>query len=263
MRPAVKELVKVLGEIGYRRSPLEAFQSFVRMAACACAVQTREEEYLAEVKRWDPESIQGFGRGFALLVEGMEEQSYRDLLGPIYMELGSKSSQKWGGEFYTPQDVSLAMAKMTLNGLEVPSDRPLEILEPACGGGGMVLCAAEVLVEHRGLSPLNIRATCVDTNRLACDMCYVNLTLWGIPATIVHGNSLSLETWGGWRNLWWGQARGLSLTPFEAVMRKLLVGHDQIAPPMPSRPSEVSEAEQVAIIKAANGQFAMDFGGAA
>jgi DNA-binding Lrp family transcriptional regulator len=38
-------------------------------------------------------------------------------------------------------------------------------------------------------------------NRTACDMAFINTTLWGIPTRIIHGNSLSLEYWAAWSNI--------------------------------------------------------------
>lgn len=37
-------------------------------------------------------------------------------------------------------------------------------------------------------------------------MCYLNLTAWGIPATVIHGNALSLEVWEVYRNPFWTMA---------------------------------------------------------
>lgn len=250
------DLVKRLSIIGERRSPLEAFRTFVNMSACACAAGTREDEYKAEAERWDQEAIKGFQECFGMLVLAMEREEYEDLMGPIYMELGSKSGQKWGGEFYTPVHVSRMMARLSLGDVCVPADRPLDILEPACGAGGMVLAAAEQLY-YQGYSPLNMRATCVDVSKLACDMCYVNLSLWGIPATVVHGNSLSLETWGGWRTIMWPLARGTGKNAIEAALFHLLESGEPSSAPAPE---PVPEIEQKLIVKAAkNGQYAMDF----
>jgi hypothetical protein len=46
-----------------------------------------------------------------------------------------------------------------------------------------------------------LRVTAVDINRTACDMTFINTTLWGIPTRIIHGNSLSLECWAAWSNI--------------------------------------------------------------
>lgn len=202
------DLVKLLHEIGqHSRRPREVFESFVLLAACACAAGQREEEYIAEIGRWGVWEQKQFPECFALLVEAMDAEPFRDFLGPVHMELGSKSSQQWGGEFYTPREVNRMMSRVCLGNIEIPHDRPLTFCEPACGSGGMVLSTAEVFVEQ-GFSPLNMRATCVDVSRVAVNMCYVNLTLCGIPAEVIHGNTISLECWGGWRTIFWHAARG-------------------------------------------------------
>ncbi len=46
-----------------------------------------------------------------------------------------------------------------------------------------------------------LRVTAVDVNRTACDMAFINTTLWGIPTRVIHGNSLSLEFWAAWSNI--------------------------------------------------------------
>ena len=184
-------------------------------------MQTREEEYLAEAGQYDRDELQLFAEAFAALTLAMDAEPFTDLMGPIYMEWSSRSSQKWGGEFYTPHDVCKLMAKCTLGGLQMPQDRPLSICEPACGAGAMMLATVGELVEL-GYSPINTQVTCIDISRLACDMCYINMTLWGIPATVIHGNTLSLETWGGWRNCWWGVAKPVDpLTDVLSMVRQM------------------------------------------
>lgn len=194
--------VKALGSVSYSHRDTDVFRSFCTMAACAVSAGTREEEYLAEAKRWKPEELQRMAELFALLTEGMELAPFNDLLGPVYMEIGQGKGQAWSGEFYTPFELSRTIAQMTIGDPDEVERWPITLLEPACGSGGMVLAAVEHIVQA-GRSPLDIRATCVDTSRTACDMCLINLTLWGIPAEVVHGNSISLETWGKWQNLWW------------------------------------------------------------
>lgn len=258
-----RDLVKQLGKIGERRNPLDAFRSFVHLSACAVAAGTRETEYLDEIGRWDREAANEFAEAFAMLVAGMTEEPYRDLMGPVYMELGSRSTQSWNGEFYTPQEVCDLMARMNFQGVTIPPDRPIEIAEPACGAGAMMLSVAKA-VKDAGYSPLNMRATCVDVSRLACDMCYVNLTLWGIPATVIHGNTLSLETWAGWRNMWWNAARGSAATKTEATLLALLDmigGGPEPDQPTPSEPTIIEESARIEIVEAIQEgpQFAFTF----
>lgn len=207
----------------------EVLRAFTLLTACAVAprvqddshphgsISVREEEYMAEIVRWSADEARLFGEAFHGLVEAMEARPFTDLLGPLHQEWRADIDRKSGGEFYTPDHVCRLMAGMSIPET-LPQDRPLEVMEPAAGCGGMIPATAQQLAEVRGISPLCMRATCVDVDRTACDICYINLTLNGIPATVVHGNSLSLKTWGAWRNLMWPLARPRH--PFEGVGAK-------------------------------------------
>ncbi len=46
-----------------------------------------------------------------------------------------------------------------------------------------------------------LRVTAIDISRTACDMAFINTTLWGIPTRIIHGNTLSMECWAAWSNI--------------------------------------------------------------
>lgn len=70
------------------------------------------------------------------------------------------------------------------------------MFESACGAGGMCIAVAEAMTE-RGL---NYRAcahiTAIDVDATAVHMAYIQLSLLHVPASVVHGNSLSLEVRG-------------------------------------------------------------------
>lgn len=227
------------------------------MAACALSAGAREAEYLESIQGLEPEVVRELANTFGALQVAMEYQPYTDLLGPIYMEIGSRSTQKWGGEFYTPHCLTKLMARMTFSADDVPADRPLAVCEPACGSGGTILSLADAMAA-KGISPLCMRATCIDINRLSCDMCFVNLTLWGIPAEVIHGNTLSLETWGGWRNFLWWQAHGR--TPRLGIVSALDAVVQTLSEPAPTVEATIEKAENFTFDKVGQGGFDFDFG---
>lgn len=193
---------KVLDHMTHSRQSYEVFSGFCRLAACALAAGTREAEYLEEAKRWKPEELQQFAAALGTLINEMQEKPYEDLLGHYYMEFAlSSKGQQWGGEFHTPKPICDMMARMTMGEIwkEIP-EGPIHVCEPACGAGAMVLgVAQETPAEHRR----RLRVTCIDIKVTACDMCFINTTLWGIPARIYHGNTISMEMWAAWRNIHW------------------------------------------------------------
>ena len=125
---------------------------------------------------------------------------FEDLIGGYYMEFAvSHKGQQWNGEFHTPKPICDLMARMTLGDMEtIPAEGPITVCEPACGAGAMILSLAEACspeVRRR------LRVTAVDINRTACDMAFINTTLWGIPTRVIHGNSLTMECWAAWSNI--------------------------------------------------------------
>lgn len=178
----------------------EVFSDFVRLVACALACQTRETEYLQIARRYEREELEQFAQAMGDLVTEMEENPFTDVLGVYYcMEITSKWARDCRGEFYTPPAISKAMAAMLFDRDKVIEEgRALDCHEPACGSGGMILAVSEIMApDHVDM----LRWTAWDVSRTGCDMCYINTTLWGIPATIVWGNTLTLETHATYHNV--------------------------------------------------------------
>ena len=191
---------KILESISHRHDIRSVFDAFTRFAACCLAAQTREAEYLEEAKRWERPDLDSFAEAFAALVSQMEGRPFEDLIGGYYMEFAlSQKGQQWNGEFHTPKPICDLMARMTLGDAEsLPAEGPITVCEPACGAGAMILSLALACppeVRRR------LRVTAIDINRTACDMAFVNTTLWGIPTRVIHGNSLSMECWAAWSNI--------------------------------------------------------------
>ena len=189
----------LLNSIAPHHDRSTVFNSFVLLAACALSAKTREEEYLEEAKRWSKDELVQFSHVLAALVIEMEAEPFRDLLGEYYTtNAQAKGTRERGGEFYTPHHVSFMMARMLAGDVDENSTEPITMMEPCCGAGGMILAYASAL---SGSARRRLRVTAIDINRTACHMCFINTTLWGIPARIHHGNALSNEYWASWSNV--------------------------------------------------------------
>src|ERR1700722_11248034 len=167
---------KILERISHHHDTRRVFDAFTRFAACALAAQTREAEYLEEVKHWERADLDLFGEALGALVNEMESKPFEDVLGGYYMEFAlSSKGQQWNGEFHTPKHVCDPMARMVIGDTNsLPTDRPITVCEPACGAGAMILSLAEVCppeIRRR------LRVTAIDINRTACDMAFINTTL--------------------------------------------------------------------------------------
>lgn len=139
--------------------------------------------------------MQGFVKLSGMLTMALEEE-IQDVLGEVYMAagLGNKNT----GQFFTPFHLSEAVASLAVP-KDISPQNPITMNEPSCGGGGMIIAVVKVL-KDRGINP----QTCMDVIAQDLDwkgvyMTYVQLSLLGIKATVVQGNTLA-EPFAGIEN---------------------------------------------------------------
>ena len=191
-----KEIVKKINSLSGSRSPYEVFCDWIKCTALAISNftdifhnsvwQQREEEYLKTIKPYGKEA-QEFVAMSGLLAFALEE-TITDVLGKIYMDSGC--GNKNTGQFFTPFHVSEAAAQMSLP-KDTSPENPIMLNEPSCGGGGMIIAAAKVL-KDRGVNPQkSMRVVAQDLDWKGVYMTYTQLSLLGIDAIVVQGNTLS------------------------------------------------------------------------
>jgi hypothetical protein len=149
--------------------------------------------------------LESYGIALGALVNVMEETTVpgygypAELLGGIYEYYGANSDAF--GQHFTPQNIAIAKAQMLFpsseNIRDATRDDPITISDPACGSGRLPFHAVHQL---RQVSP-NTPAVVVsrDIDKTCAHMTAINFALHAIPAYVVHGNSLTYETWHVWR----------------------------------------------------------------
>ena len=159
--------------------------------------RTKEEAEALVEKRFchhSPAGLVALEQVAGIFEEAVEGQPFHDHLGNAYMQLASRSGKQALGQFFTPREVSVMTAEMAFSGdMEGDSDLPyIRAMEPCCGGGSMLLAAAEVYAGRPGdLKPLVWMA--IDLDRTCARMAGVQVAAHGIPAVVVCGDSLR---WG-------------------------------------------------------------------
>jgi hypothetical protein len=171
------------------------------------AFQRNDDEYLAVMNRYSRDNErrpQGHRPAdhFAQAMGGLlchMKATNEESLGCLYEEY---AANHYTGQFFTPASVVEMMAKMTCGG----SPAPGLISDPCCGAGIMFVHAAKQMkcadVDKSLFVGVDVDFTCVQMSTL-------NVMFFNLPALIIHGNSLSLEAWGGWvtsRSYAWGGA---------------------------------------------------------
>lgn len=189
--------LKIFQATARHKHRYDVFRDFVTMAACslhnaALKDNDREEEYLETISAYDVADQKRFPELLGLLVDMLDAEP-RDILGPLYMEL--ELTNKNAGQFFTPAEVSDMMSRVSLGDVsELLADQDfITLSEPACGAGGMVLSVVKLLIEERHDPAKRMWVQCVDIDRLAALMCYVQLSLWHVPAEVIVGDTLRWE----------------------------------------------------------------------
>lgn len=215
---AYSSLLKEIRSVAKYKHRYDVFRDFVTMSAIALAnavhkQEDREEEYLKLIGSYEKTDQLAFPKLLGLLVQALDFEP-RDVLGTLFMDLELGSRDK--GQFFTPFPISELMAEI-VHGEELKSiEKPfITLSEPACGAGGMVLAFVKIMLKNGHNPAERLWAQCIDVDRLAALMCYVQLALWNVPAEVLVGNTLSLEI----REVWHTPQHSLGFWEFRLQAR--------------------------------------------
>ena len=211
-----KEMIKLINKIANRYGTYEVFFDFVQLASLAITnideddkslFDKREKQYLDVIGRYKKEEYDIFPELLALLA--MELNFYpSDILGEIFHDL--ELQNEWKGQYFTSIYICEAMSEMSLPNLEqvIEEQGYITVDEPACGSGAMLIGMARSM-KRRGYDCAQILARATDVDVRCVYMTYLQLSLLGIPAVVIHGNSLTFETYSIWETPMYKRARKL------------------------------------------------------
>ena len=212
-----KNFVKALNQFnahGYSR--FNVFNDFLHMTAISIAnssdpynlanakatVDERESQYKNIIGKYKPELQNLFGEMLGEIV--LEMGSYcpnhlTDVLGEIFMELDF--SDQWKGQCFTPQSVCDMMGRINFHDADkvqalIDEKGFVTVYDGAVGGGALILGAANGMHEA-GFNPQRqMLSVANDLDERCVWMCYVQLSLYGLPAIVQRQNTLTLEIYG-------------------------------------------------------------------
>ena len=197
MKSRINKTIDIINSISGEYSQHQVFSDWVCMMAISIAnmctihhdsvYEDRERKYELVADKYPEGAIDKFAEAMALLIEEMKQP--RDLLGEIYM-LGGFGS-KMTGQFFTPYHLSELTAMIVFDKMQRCEDGKFHAHEPSCGGGGMIIALATEM-KRCGINyqrELEVVAQDLDWNCVY--MCYVQLSLMGISAVVVQGDTLT------------------------------------------------------------------------
>lgn len=202
-----KEFARTFEPLTRRHDRHRAFRDWVTAASSSLLVRSSpwhresgEKDYMAAVKGYTPEELAAMSKLMGITTLALEDE-FQDFLGHCFMtlELGNKHQ----GQFFTPYALSRLCAGMSIGELDQAKDF-WTFQEPAVGSGGMVIALMEEM-RARGINYQRQTYTlAVDVSEMAARMAYLQLSILGVPAQVVLGNTLTLEVRATWPTLFYG-----------------------------------------------------------
>ena len=211
-----KGIIDGLKSLGTRHSIWNVFEDWLNVCSISISnavdwnqSEEREKEYLKTINKYTPEEQRILAKTFAELVDALQREAVTsgpcDLLGKVFHAL--ELHNKYHGQFFTPFHICEFMGEISLgDGGEagnaaseaIAKKGYMSVCEPCVGSGGMVLGFAKAMHNNKMNYCDQMVAYCCDIDIKCVHMAYLQLSLYGIPAVIIHGNSLSLEEWSKW-----------------------------------------------------------------
>jgi len=207
----LKSITNLIQKVAQNRSVSRVFTEFLEMSAITIANSLnlirddiwdkREKRYIEIIRSYSKEHQKLFPEMFGYLVQELEKRATttgpEDVLGHLYYELGL--SDKLRAQLFTPQNISDCMARMIIGEGIIPECGYISMAEPSCGSGVMLtsMCKAMRDIGLNYNKQLLVIATDIDI--VCVHMTYLQLSLYGVPAVVIHGNSLTGEEWSRWQ----------------------------------------------------------------
>ncbi len=151
-----------------------------------------EQKYINIISKYNKEQANEFSQMLALLVNALEER-YQDFLGQVYMQLNLGNVKT--GQFFTSYHVSKLMAEITFidNQKNIENQDIITLSEPCCGSGGIIIAYAETMKNHNINFQQKLFVEAIDIDELCFQMAYLQLSLYGIPARVMLGDTLAYK----------------------------------------------------------------------
>lgn len=207
---AKKEIIDGLISLSRSSSVWQVFSDWIAFCANFLSniydqthINSRTEQLMELDKKYSDDQKRCLLELFLLLTKlicrAFESGDLYDFLGEIYEELGLGDNKN--GQYFTPRGIAGLMGEIVVSGISMESAMEkgfITAMEPASGSGSMVLGFLNSCTKIG----LNYKTQCavlaIDNDIRCVHMCYIQLALYGVPAVVQHGDSLSLQTWSRW-----------------------------------------------------------------
>lgn len=205
-----KEIIDSIKQLGSKHSVYQVFQDWIKLSAITLSNMVdwfhkdeREEQYLQAIRKYTREELNQLANMFGMLrlvvMELLESGSLYDVLGYIFekLELNDVDS----GQVFTPNHVCELMGDLAIDDeckREIEKNGYISVYEPASGSGAMIIGVAKAMLKHNLDYQQQMLVVAEDIDITCVYMTYLQISLYKIPAIVIHGDSLGDEVWSKW-----------------------------------------------------------------
>ena len=193
----LKEFNSLLQNLDRSKSVATVFDDFLSLATLSLAQpfyrsNQLERQYLEIVGRYTKEQANEFSQMLALIVLALDEK-HQDFLGQVFSASNFGNARK--GQFFTPYHVSKLMAQINFTDIEnqLAEKDFVTLAEPCCGSGGIIIAYVETMKNHNINFQHKLFVEAIDIDELCFQMAYLQLSLYGIPAKVMLGDTLAYK----------------------------------------------------------------------
>lgn len=140
---------------------------------------------------------QGFIDLYSAFTHNIGRGIYEDLFSAPFTQIGATSRAL--KQDFSPTDIGRLIGALSIpSQLSLPEEGFFSLGDQTCGSGMLLLAGVQQFADA-GYNPseqLVIQAADLDVR--CVHMTYLHLSLYGIPAVIVHGNTITLEEYDRW-----------------------------------------------------------------
>ncbi len=261
-------IIKLIQKVSYRHQIWQVFSDFVEMSAIAISnsvdwpqSEKREKQYMDIVSRYEPKEVELFPELFGELISALEDEltggGPGDLLGEVFHAL--ELHNKWTGQFFTPGHICEMMGQIVIGDYDsvIAEKGYVNLSEPCARSGAMVLGFAKAMQQKKYNYCSQMVVTAVDVDLKCVYMTYLQLSLYGIPAVVINGDTLLAKEYSrwytpvyildGWR---WKQECGIVTHSIEKPVE--VPQEEKVATVLPlkapERPKKRSKPEQMPLL---------------
>ena len=203
-----KMLVQIANTTHGRISPSQTFSDFVAYSALTLSIRTdpvhaeKRRGVLKKLKdNYKDTEWNSFHEGLIALssevVKNNQMGNFIDLFALPYTQIGAVSKDL--KQDFTPPDVAKLVAEITSQqSTALPQEGFFSIQDSACGSGTTLLAGAERIAALGFNTSTQLMVYAADLDPRCAQMAYLNLSLYGIPAVVICGNTISLKEYDRW-----------------------------------------------------------------